>query len=130
MHSLSYFLQLNFQRDQIAAIKDKQLGREKMEDSQFTQENSFSRNVAQTFQAHSTVAGKAGLKGDEYIEGLKISSLFIFQTKYTKIIFQCVSHTFPLNLHKIFKKQRMSLIRMRVGQTQEKVCQYKQAQQV
>ena len=36
---------------------------------------------------------------------------------------------FLLNPHKIFKHERMIMILMRVGQTLEKVCQYKQAQQ-
>lgn len=54
-----FFLQLNFQRDQIAAIKDKQLGKEEQEDSE-RQDNSFSGHVAQTSQVHSTIAGMTG----------------------------------------------------------------------
>ena len=62
-------LQLNFQRDQIAAIKDKKLGKEEKKDSE-RQDNLFSGHVAQTSQAHSTIAGMTESARNDWIDKL------------------------------------------------------------
>ena len=64
-----FSIQLNFQRDQIAAIKDKQLGKEEQEDSE-RPDNSFSGHVAQISQVHSTIAGMTGSMHNDWIDKL------------------------------------------------------------
>jgi len=51
--------QLNYQRDQIAAIKDKQQRKEEGEDSTLPHEKPFSA-ATDTSLAHSTIVGKTG----------------------------------------------------------------------
>ena len=55
MHFISFFVQLNYQRDQIAAIKDKQKG-----ESELPQEKPFSAAATETSRPHSTLAGMTG----------------------------------------------------------------------
>ena len=57
---IQFFSQLNYQRDQVAAIKEKQKRKEDKEDASLPKEKPFSAAATETSLAQSTIIGMAG----------------------------------------------------------------------